>query len=291
MTTIAPPPAPPSAAAPPPLTPGSRNAIRAIIVIAAAALVVGSVVAVGVTAWGINSLRVSTDGKDLPNGMRSLVIDAGDATVRVKSDSQATAARVDLRTLNSTRGGQQRLEVTTDAGDTQVFVTPDTKEFMDFGWTGEVTVTLPSKLAQTLSVTTAQVDGTLIVDADLDRLVARNSDGNITLNGGARVVEITAKDGDVVSRTPLSVRESFVVESFDGDVDVTFADAPRTLTATTRDGDVAVSLPQPGPYLVKASGDSSRVQVPLTTDPARAASQVTVRSDGGDVEVDLRHRG
>lgn len=292
MTTIAPPPAPPSVTAPPPLTPGSRNAIRALLVIAAAVLVVGSVATLAVTALGINSLRVSTDGKELPNAMRSLVIDAADATVHVKSNSQATAARVDLRSLNSTRGGQPRLEVTTDAGGgTRILVTPNSREFMDFHWTGEVTVTLPPKLATTLSVTTRQDDGTLIVDADLDRLAARTSDGNITLSGGARVIEISAKDGDVVSRKPLSVKESFVAESVDGDVHVTFANAPRTLTATTRDGDVAISLIQPGPYLVNASGDSTRVEVPQTTDAERAVSQVTVRSDDGDVVVDAGHRG
>jgi hypothetical protein len=270
MTAIAPPPAPPSATAPPPLTPGSRNAIRAILVIAAAVLVVGSVVSLGVTAWGVSSLRASTDGKDLPNGMRSLVIEAGDATVHVTSDPKATTPRVDMRTLTSSRGGQQRLDVITDSSGTRILVAPGSRKFMDFGWTGEVTVTLPPKLAKTLSVSTRQEDGTLIVDADLDRLVARTSDGNITLTGGARVVEITTQDGDV---------------------DVTFADAPRSLAATTRDGDVAVSLPQPGPYLVNASGGSTSVQVPQTTDAVRAVSQVTVRSADGDVVVDARHRG
>ncbi|MDT5179251.1 MAG: hypothetical protein QOJ95_3449, partial [Mycobacterium sp.] len=120
--------------------------MRALLVIVASVLVVGCLVALGVTAWGINSLRVSTDRQDLPAGMRSLVIDASDATVHVKSDQQATAPRVDLRALTSTRGAPPRLEQTTDADGTRLVVTPDSREFMDFGRTSDVTVTLPPKL-------------------------------------------------------------------------------------------------------------------------------------------------
>ena len=114
----------------------------------------------------------------------------------------------------------------------------------------------------------------------------------MVLNGAAHRVEITARDGDVVSREPISVTESFVAESVDGDVAVIFADAaPRRIEATTRDGDVAISLPPPGPYFVRTrSGDTTTVRVPETTDPARAVSEVTVRSDDGNVTVDTAER-
>jgi hypothetical protein len=164
---------------------------------------------------------------------------------------------------------------------------------MDFGRTSDVTVTLPPKLAGTLFVTVEQDDGTLMVDADLDRLAAHNTDGNIVLNGSAHAVEITAKDGNVLSRKPLAVNESFVADSVDGNVDVAFADpAPRRIEATTHDGNIAVILPPTGPYLVRTqSSDDTSVRVPETTDPARAVSEVTVRSDDGNVVVDTRKRG
>jgi putative adhesin len=293
MTTFAPPPAPP-AAAPPPLSPGGRTAVRAILVIAASALVLGSIVALGTSAWGITSLRVNNDRKDLPQGMRSLTIDASDVTVHLTSDPKATAPRVDLRTLTSTRGVQPHLEVTTDGGATRILVTPDSGGFLDFSQAGDVTVTLPPKLAATLSLTTHQEDGTLVVDADLDRLVADSSDGDIILNGSAHVVEVTTRDGNVASRKPLSVTDSFLAESVDGNVAVAFADpAPRKLEATTRDGDVAITLPPTGPYLVDAQSHdgATSVRVPETTDPARATSQVTVRSTDGNVAVDTRRHG
>jgi hypothetical protein len=267
--------------------------VRAALVIAATVLVIGSVVSLGVTAWGINSLRVSTDRQDLPDGMRALTIDASDATVHVTSDPQVTTPRVDLRALHSTRGVQQHLEVAADAGVTRLFVTPKSREFMDFARMGEVTVTLPPRLAGALFVSAQQDDGTLVVDADLDRLVAHNTDGNVMLNGGAHVVEITAKDGNVVARKPLAVTDSFVAESVNGNVDATFANpAPHRIEATTRDGNVAITLPPTGPYLVRTqSSDATSVRVPETTDPARAVSEVMVRSDDGNVVVDTRRRG
>ncbi len=267
--------------------------MRAILVISASVLVIGCVVALGVTAYGINTLRVSNERRDLPTDMRSLTIDVGDATVRVRNDPQASTPRVDLRMLNSIRSGGQHLEVTGDAGGTRILLTPDSPSSVDWGRLGEVTITLPPRLAPRLSVTTQQDDGALIVDADLDRLIARTADGTVMLNGGAHDVEITARDGDVVSRKPISVTGSFAAESVDGDIAVSFANtAPRRIDATTRDGDVAITLPTNGPYLVRTrSGDTTTVRVPETTDPARAVSEVTVRSDDGNVAVDTTERG
>lgn len=288
MTTFAPPPpAAPASAAPPPLTPGGRGALRVILVVVAAVLTVTSVVALVVIALGINSIRVSTDSKDLPGDMRTLTIDAADSTVRVTTDPKASEPRVDLRMLNSTRGGRQQLQVTSDSEGTRIRVTPTSPAFMDWGRTGEVTVTLPPALSKGLTVTARQEDGTLILDAELDRLIARTSDGNVVLNGTAHRIDVNAENGDIVARKPITVTESFNAETLDGDVAVGFGpDVPRTIDAVTRDGDIAIVLPNRGPYLVRAqSGDSTNVRVPETTDPAKAVAEVTVRSNEGNVVV------
>ena len=79
-----------------------------------------------------------------------------------------------------------------------------------------------------------------MVDADLDRLVADSSDGDIVLNGSAQVVEVTTRDGNVASRKPLSVTDSFLAESVDGNVAVgsptrrRASSRPRPATATSR---------------------------------------------------------
>ncbi len=54
-------------------------------------------------------------------------------------------------------------------------------------------------------MTTQQTDGALIVDTDLDQLTARLTDGAVLLQGGARKVDISVRDADVVARKPISV--------------------------------------------------------------------------------------
>ena len=261
--------------------------MRVVLVIAAAVLTLGSLGALVAVALGINSVRVSTDSKVLPQGMTSLSIDAADATVRVTTDPSADSPRVDLRMLNSTRGGRQQLQVSSEPGGTRIQVTAASPAFMDWGRTGEVTVTLPPALAKGLTVTAQQRDGTLAVDADLDRLVARSVDGDIVLNGSAHRIDVTSEDGDIVARRAISVTQTFNAETRDGDVKVRFGpDVPKTIDAISRSGDVWVGLPDQGPYLVRASGgDRADVRVPETTDPGAAVSEVTVRSNDGNVII------
>jgi hypothetical protein len=293
VTIIAPPPPAPPAAAPPPLTPGGRTALRAVLVVFAAVLIVGCVAAAGATAWGLSTLRVVADEKALPADMRSLVIDTGDvsAAVRLTTDRDAKEPTASMRLVNVSGNGDHSLVVAQESGSTRVTVTGGDSRFMDWGRAGEITVTLPPELARRLSVTVQQDDGVLLAQADVDQLVARNSDGAVILSGAARTIEVDARDGDVVARAPISVTESFIAHTVDGDVHVDFTGAPpRTVEVTTRDGDIAVSLPDAGPYLVDASADSSTIRVPQTNDPSRAAAKVTVRSVDGDVAIDTAGR-
>ena len=57
MTTIAPPP-PAPVTPPPPLSPGGRTAFRISLIALAAVLVVGTLVSLGVAAWGVAGFRV-----------------------------------------------------------------------------------------------------------------------------------------------------------------------------------------------------------------------------------------
>ena len=159
---------------------------------------------------------------------------------------------------------------------------------LDFGDPGEVTITLPPETGRRLALTVRQDTGVLIAQADLDQLTASTSDGSVVLRGAVRRIEVRAQDGDITAREPISVGESFDVTTTDGDIAVSFADvAPRQVEAVTRAGDISLSLPAPGPYLVHAqSGGSATVRVPETSDTARAAALVNVRSDDGDVTVD-----
>jgi hypothetical protein len=286
MTTAAPPPAGLSASVTPSPKPGRVRTVRIVLVVLAAVIVLGYMAALSLAAGRINALLVTVSSEDLPGGMRSLTIDAGDAGIRVQVDPQTNAPHVELRTVDSS-SAQRRMQITSDGDSTRIVVPPDSGSFMDWGRSGDLTVTLPTALARALSVTTQQDDGALTVDADLDQLTAYTADGDIALNAGARRVDITTTDGDVVAQKPIPVADSFIARTLDGDVRVEFkASAPRTIEAGSRDGDIAIALPGPGPYLVDASATSAEIQVPETNDATKAAATVTVRTVDGNVVVD-----
>ena len=291
MTTLAPP--PPAPAAPPPLSPGGRNTVRVLLIVAAAVVLLGTVVSLGVTAFGLSAMRVTKDTQPLPAAMRSLTIDTGrlPTLIRIVADRAAAEPRVDLRQVDKKQSAGAALVVTNDATGTRVTAGGQSSTFMNWHHGGQLTVTLPPELARKLSVTVQQEDGALMAQADLDQLIARTEDGAVFLSGSARRIEIDSRDGSVITRDPISVSESFTATATDGDINVDFKDAPpRTLDVTSRDGDVKIALPAPGPYLVNAStGDEDRttvVRVPQTADRDAAAAVVTARAVDGDVTID-----
>lgn len=300
MTTIAPPPPPPTArpplslsTAPPPLSPGGRTTIRVLLIAAAAVLVLGTLGGLGGAAWGLSTFRVITDSKPLPSGMRSLVVDTGQlpVAVRITADRAATEPRADMRMINSTRAGSHPLTVTNESAGTRVAIRGEPSPYLQWGRAGEITIVLPPSVARGLSVTTQQENGVLMAQADVDQLTARTTHGPVLLTGSARRVEVHSSSGDVISRSAVSVPESFTANTVDGDIEVDFRDTPpRTLDATTRDGDVRIGLPDRGPYLVTANtgedGATTVVRVPQTTDRTRAAAVVTARSESGDIVID-----
>lgn len=292
MTTIAPPP-PAPATPPPPLSPGGRTAFRISLIAAAAVLVVGTLIALGVAAWGVASFRVITDTKPLPVAMRSVFVDTGSVpvAVRITTDREAREPRVDLRMVNSTRAGANPLAVNTDATGTRISIKGEGSTFLDLGRAGEITLVLPPDLARKLTVTTQQDTGVVLAQADIDQLIARTDNGEIVLSGSARRIEIHTDNGDVVTREPISVSESFSATTDNGDIRVDFSDAaPRTIDVTSDNGDVIIALPARGPYVVNASAGEDAgatvVRVPQTTDRKAAAAVITARSDNGDVIID-----
>ncbi|KMO80151.1 hypothetical protein MCHUDSM44219_02313 [Mycolicibacterium chubuense] len=287
MTTTIAPPAPP-----PPLSPGGRTALRAVLVVAAAVFLVGTVVSLGVFAWGVSTFRVVTDSVALPATLRSIAVDTGSVPVivRITSDRDAREPRVDMTMVNSARAGSDPLAVDADGVSARVTIDAEQSPILDWGRASQITLVLPAELARRTTVTTQQDTGVVMLQADIDQLVARTRDGAVVLSGSARDIDISNSHGDVDTRDAVSVSVSFKATTQTGDIDVDFAGAPKTLDARTDNGDVTVGLPQPGPYVVDASTGqpwgSTVVRVPQTRDPRAAASVVTVRSETGDVTVE-----
>jgi hypothetical protein len=256
-------------------------------------LVVGALVSLGVVAWGVAGFRVITDSKPLPSAMRSVVVDTGSVPVaiRITTDREAREPRADLRMVNSTRAGAKPLAVNSDAAGTRVTINGEASTFLDFGRAGEIALVLPPDLARKLTVTTQQHNGVVRAQADIDQLNATTDNGEVVLSGSARRIDIHTNNGDVVTRQPISVSESFSATTDNGDIKVDFSDAaPRTIDTASDNGDVIIALPEPGPYVVNANTGADHgttvVRVPQTTNRENAAAVVTARSENGDVIID-----
>jgi hypothetical protein len=289
VTTIAPP--PPTPATPPPLSPGGRTAFRLALIAAAVALVVGTLASLGAVAWGIAGFRVITDSKPLPVAMRSVFVDTGSVpvAVRITTDRQAREPRADLRMVNSTRAGANPLVVSADPAGARVTINGESSAFLHWGRAGEITLVLPPDIARKLTVTVQQDTGVVLAEADVDQLIARTDTGAVVLSGAARRIDVHNVDGEVVSRDPIRVTESFNAATETGDVKVDFAEtAPRTVDVSSQDGDVILALPARGPYVVNANtaDGNTDVRVPQTTNRENAAAVVTARSNTGNVVID-----
>ena len=224
--------------------------------------------------------------------MRSLIVDTGQlpVAVRITADPEATQPRADMRMINSARAGSHPLTVSTDSTGTRLTISGEPSPFLQWGRAGEITVVLPPEVARGLTVTSQQRTGVLMTQADLGQVTARMTHGAVLLSGSARRIEVDSVDGDVLARTAIAVTESFRATTANGDIEVDFKTAPRTLDATTDNGDIRIALPPSGPYVVNAdtsdrSGDTV-VRVPQTSDRKDAASIVTARSDTGDITID-----
>ncbi|PXX08041.1 DUF4097 family beta strand repeat-containing protein [Mycolicibacterium moriokaense] len=290
MTIIAPPPPAPTTP-PPPLSPGGRTAFRLALIAAAAVLVVGTLASLGAVALGIAGFRVITDSKPLPVAMRSVFVDTGTVpvAVRIATDREAREPRADLRMVNSTRAGANPLVVNTDPAGAHVTINGESSAFLQWGRAGEITLVLPPDVARKLTVTVKQDTGVVLAQADIDQLIAHTDTGAVVLSGAARRIEIHNVDGEVVTRDPIRVTESFSATTETGDIKVDFAEtAPRTVDVSSRDGDVLVALPARGPYVVNANSvdADAQVRVPQATNREDAAAVVTARSETGDVIID-----
>ncbi|MBU8818739.1 DUF4097 family beta strand repeat-containing protein [Mycolicibacterium goodii] len=288
--TVTAPPIEPQIEPPPHLSPGGRTTFRFLLVTAGALVLTATLVGLGVVAWGVNAVRVVTDHQALPANMRSVVIDTARVpiAIRIVADRETREATANLRLLNTTHSGEHRLAVVNDGSGTRITIEGNPSPMLEWARGGEITISMPPEQARRLTVRTEQKIGAVIASADVDQLIAHTTEGAIVLSGAARNIELHTVNGEVVSRDPIAVAERFSATTSDGDITVDFRDkAPRTIDAVSRSGDVVLGLPGRGPYLVHAdSRASTQVRVDETTDRGAAASEITARSDSGEVVVE-----
>jgi hypothetical protein len=275
-----PPYAPAPAASPLALSSSSRTALRVVLVFLAALVTFGTLSSLGALAFGVSRIRVVDDTQALPASVRSLTLDIRGVPVAVS----ATEPRVDLRAV--TTNDDTGLAVANDVAGSRVTLRDSVAGYMRWVHEAYIKVILPPSAARVLSMTVNQRTGSLSTDANLDQLVANIDVGAVTLGGSARRVDVNVRRGDIRTRTPIAVTESFKADSEHGGISVEFRVAPRTTEAIAAD-DVTVGLPVRGPYRVHAQSEArhggTTVTVPETNDPS--APRVMAHSKGANVAV------
>lgn len=154
---------------PPALSGGHRTAMRVSLAVIAVVVTLGSLVSLGVIAFGLSSIHVVTDTRALPVSTRSLTVDTGDipVAVRLVTDADAREPRVELRMV--TRGDGTQLTVVEDATNSRITLSDSGSGFLWFKRTGEMKVILPPDVARDLSVTVNEQDRSPANEASLDQ--------------------------------------------------------------------------------------------------------------------------
>ncbi|KUI11597.1 hypothetical protein AU193_19595 [Mycobacterium sp. GA-1285] len=259
--------------------------MRVVLVTIAVLVSVGTLGGLGILAFGLATSRVVIFSHPLPADMRSLTIDTGNVSVpvRLSTDADATESRIDLRML--VRSDHNELTVESDDVDTRVTFGDYRSGYFWLDTLGEMKVILSPDVAQDMSVTINHRTGSLFADADLDRLTAKTDDGDVTLDGSARAMNVHVLHGAVKTSARIAVAESFSATVESGNISVDFSAAPHN-TEVSAGGDIDLRLPGPGPYRVHARSErlhGETVTVPETDD--REAPAVKASSTSGNVRI------
>ena len=126
-------------------------------------------------------------------------------------------------------------------------------------------------------------DANVTVDGISGDLNLHSGDGDVSVSNDSGRLRLSSDNGDVQG-SDLSA-SIVTASSTDGDVDLIFTSAPRSVTGTSSNGNVEVGLPRvPAPYLVSASSDNGIRSVDVHTD-STSDRRISVASDDGDVSV------
>jgi hypothetical protein len=128
---------------------------------------------------------------------------------------------------------------------------------------------------------TCRVDYDLTVPARA-ALDVDNSAGEITLNGA--LTDVAAKtDAGKIAASALG-RGTVTASAKAGEVDLTFASAPRLVTTTTSAGSTTITVPGTASYRVKASTSVGDKNIKVPNDPS-AQNRIEAKTDVGDVTI------
>ena len=135
--------------------------------------------------------------------------------------------------------------------------------------------------------TSCRVDVRARVPEDV-ALEARSGLGDVTVEGPVGDVELRTRSGHIDARAIGGRRAR--VEARQGDVRLTFTDAPSDVTVEVSSGDVELVVPA-GAYRLDATTRSGEIGLISVRDDPQAARAITVDVTAGDIVVRGRTGG
>jgi Putative adhesin len=268
-----------------------RSSFRSVL------LLVGSLLAVGVAAYGIFTTldlmaRERTSSPIEFSSVRAIRLDvsAGSVTLSRGSTNQVVGTRTVLRGLRKPSFNETLL-----ADGTLVLST----NCPHFGVNCAVDYTL--QVPSTSSVDGQLSGGNFTVTALSGDLNVGTSGGRVRLtdvSGAGRIdssggdIRITGSSGQLDLRSSGGsiaangmTNENVTVSASGGNVTFTFTKAPRSLSIDSSGGSVTVVLPAKSPpYAVDASTSGGSRRVDIATDP-KSSYRLRIASSGGDITV------
>ncbi|GEL23287.1 hypothetical protein PSU4_22410 [Pseudonocardia sulfidoxydans NBRC 16205] len=264
----------PTAAAEPDAARAPRRPHPALVVVAAVVVLVAAVIGVAQLLGDAVHSTTTTDATyALTTPRLAVTTDSGDITVVVSDDDA-----VHVRTQAT--HGLATPDLVAEPGPAGLVLDSHCNGFLgDFC---QVSYTVAVPRAVSVMITGGIGD---VVVGDLDgRVDVDNTGGDVLLTGLGGDVTVRTLSGDVVATGLRS--GSVLAETSTGDVSVTGAVAPTSVTARSTIGDIDVAVPATRPYRVDVGpgSDLGSARVLLPADPTATAT-VSATSDHGDVTV------
>ncbi|CAM3323631.1 DUF4097 family beta strand repeat-containing protein [Stackebrandtia soli] len=150
-------------------------------------------------------------------------------------------------------------------------------------------------MADSGNVTTDGVLGAQKLSADSGDVTVNDAGSDLDINVDSGVVDVTNVVGNVTVEADSGDVRMTGVEGTEfagnvdsGNLDVTFATAPESVTATVDSGDVTIMVPEgEETYKIKGDTDSGTRTVNIVDDPG-SERVMTITVDSGDLTIDTR---
>ncbi|MBC9955147.1 DUF4097 family beta strand repeat protein [Leucobacter sp. cx-42] len=260
----------------------SKHVIRIRPVLAAGSLLAAALLMTGCASDGGSraadpgaSAEVSSESQTLEFAGQNLTIDAGTSDIILTSGGAAGAIAVETKVAGESNGSAP--EVSTSLDGDVLSLAVDCTGF-SLGCKGSFTVTVPEDVA--VVAQNKNSDITVINFAADLTVSAVNGEASLSQVRGSTLT-LTGKDMEVEAIGLAA--QTVTADTRNGDIDLTFAEAPANVTVTGHDGDVRIALPG-GDYRVNTTAKKGDAEVTVPqADSSPHVISVTTRN--GDVEV------